>query len=329
MAIKIQSQKTGLTKIRAGPARRRARRPRVGRRHFQRLDPGHPQARTPQQRHPQRHRPGAHRQRHPLPLPRARAAAGSTTPRPRSSTTRAPSRGLTLISRLALTSDPACNLGRVSVELSKPSGPAEDGPGPRDGVGSRGRPLPAGHRAEPVGAGALSGRALIGTSLSVSLLVVALGLLLLAGLLEWTTHATFWTVLIVLVGLVVLAFRGVIRWVLARLAAVDRFGPLEERMRTLVEQTRRDILTELRRIGLPGRSGPCRCWRCGWPAGAAGRRRSSGCARSTSTVRSRRPGSTNCTTSCGPPSPAPAVAPSRAAARVTDVGHLAGVADST
>src|SRR5207245_2279506 len=67
----------------------------------------------------------------------------------------------------------------------------------------------------------------IGTSVSRTLLVVAIGLLVVAGLLQWSAHATFWTVLLVVVGLVVLAFRGAVRWVLARRPAVRVADPTD------------------------------------------------------------------------------------------------------
>jgi hypothetical protein len=141
----------------------------------------------------------------------------------------------------------------VSVELSKPSGSAEDpdraaASAPEVGAFRQGSAL-----SQWALARYLVGRA-IGTSLSLSLLILAVAVFALAAVVQRTTHATFWTVLIVIVGLLVLAFRGVVRWVLRRLTAADHYGPLEDRLRALVGETRGDILAELRRVGLPGRT---------------------------------------------------------------------------
>lgn len=99
----------------------------------------------------------------------------------------------------------------------------------------------------------LVGRAL-GTSVSNSLLVLALAIFAIAALLQWVVGTTFWAVVFAVVGLVVLGMRAVIRWVLNKLTAADLYGPLEQRLRTLVAETRGDILAELRRVGLPGRT---------------------------------------------------------------------------
>ncbi|HEY2167658.1 MAG TPA: hypothetical protein VGH01_10860 [Jatrophihabitantaceae bacterium] len=99
----------------------------------------------------------------------------------------------------------------------------------------------------------LVGRA-IGQSVSSALLLVALVVLGLAALIEWGAHQTFWAVLVAVVALAVLALRGLLRAVLRRLTATDRVGPLEARLRALVADTRGDVLAELRRLGLPGRT---------------------------------------------------------------------------
>ena len=52
------------------------------------------------------------------------------------------------------------------------------------------------------------------------------------------------------VGVLVLVLA--LRAVLHRLTAVHRYSPLERRLRSLVTDTHRDVLRELRRIGLPG-----------------------------------------------------------------------------
>jgi hypothetical protein len=98
----------------------------------------------------------------------------------------------------------------------------------------------------------LVGRA-IGESMSRSLLVVAVILLACAGLVEWA-GSTFWSIVIAVLALAVLGLRAITRAVLRRLTAADRIAPLEVRMRALVADTRADVLAELRRIGLPGRT---------------------------------------------------------------------------
>ena len=96
----------------------------------------------------------------------------------------------------------------------------------------------------------LVGRA-IGESVSRTLLVVALVLLAAAVAVQWGLHLTLVTVLLVLVLVFVLALRGLLRAVLRRLTAADRYGPIEDRLRELVADTHGDVLRELRRLGLP------------------------------------------------------------------------------
>jgi hypothetical protein len=48
--------------------------------------------------------------------------------------------------------------------------------------------------------------------------------------------------------------RAVLRAVLVRLTVGEPVGGLEARLRALVDDTRSDVLAELRRIGLPGRT---------------------------------------------------------------------------
>ncbi|MGN6608186.1 MAG: hypothetical protein ACTHMS_14385 [Jatrophihabitans sp.] len=147
----------------------------------------------------------------------------------------------------------------MSVELSKPSGPSPSGDsgGSGDGNGPREPEVGRFRQGTPLSQWALArylvGRA-IGTSIGTSLLVVAVVLLALAVLVQWSTHLTFVTVLLALAGVLVLAFRGLVRLVLRRLTAADRYGPLEDRLHALVGETRGAILAELRRVGLPGRS---------------------------------------------------------------------------
>lgn len=96
----------------------------------------------------------------------------------------------------------------------------------------------------------LVGRA-IGESVGTTLFLVAAVLLVAAALLEWLLGWTFVAVLVVLAAVVVLALRAVLLAVLRRLTAADRYGPVEDRLRGLVDDTRGDVLRELRRIGLP------------------------------------------------------------------------------
>jgi len=96
----------------------------------------------------------------------------------------------------------------------------------------------------------LVGRA-IGESVGRTLLLVALGLLALGALSQWGLHLTFLTVLLVILAVIVLLVRSVLRAVLRRLTATDRYGPIEARLRALVSDTHGDVLRELRRVGLP------------------------------------------------------------------------------
>jgi membrane protein implicated in regulation of membrane protease activity len=99
----------------------------------------------------------------------------------------------------------------------------------------------------------LVGRAMA-ESLSRSLLLVALAILALAAVVGWVLHATFWAVVLAVMALVVLAMRAGLRAVLRRLTAADQIQPIEQRLRSLVSDTRGDVLRELRRVGLPGHS---------------------------------------------------------------------------
>jgi hypothetical protein len=106
----------------------------------------------------------------------------------------------------------------------------------------------------------LVGRA-IGDSITRSLLVLGLSVLALAGLLGWA-GAMVWAVLVGIVALGILTLRALLAAVLRRLGVVEQGGargPVARRggagrdpMRRLVRETRRDVLSELRRVGLPG-----------------------------------------------------------------------------
>jgi hypothetical protein len=96
----------------------------------------------------------------------------------------------------------------------------------------------------------LVGRAL-GESVGHTLLVVALVVFALAAGCEWGLDSTFLAVVLAVLGLLVLLVRAVLRSVLRRLTAADRYGPVEARLRALVAETRGDVRKELRRVGLP------------------------------------------------------------------------------
>ena len=98
----------------------------------------------------------------------------------------------------------------------------------------------------------LVGRA-IGESVGRALMVLGLLVLAVAGLIWWAGSG-FWAVLVAIVALGILAMRALLLAVLRRLTGAGQYGPLEARMRELVAETRGDVLRELRRVGLPGRT---------------------------------------------------------------------------
>ena len=98
----------------------------------------------------------------------------------------------------------------------------------------------------------LVGRA-IAESVGTSMLLVALVVLGLSALI-WVAGSVFWSVLVGVVALAVLAMRALLLAILRRLTAAGQYRPLEDRMRRLVRDTRADVMRELRRIGLPGRT---------------------------------------------------------------------------
>lgn len=95
----------------------------------------------------------------------------------------------------------------------------------------------------------LVGRA-IGESVNRSLLIVALIFAALTGLLVWADSA-FGAVVFALITLAVLAMRAILGAVLRRLAGARSRDPMDRQLRSLVRATRRDVLAELRRAGLP------------------------------------------------------------------------------
>lgn len=99
----------------------------------------------------------------------------------------------------------------------------------------------------------LVGRA-IARSVGDTLLLIGIGIVALAVVIGWLTTSVGWGVFIGVLGLGVLAVRGVLLWLLRALTAFRSYRPLEHRMRALVGDTRSDVLRELRRIGLPGRT---------------------------------------------------------------------------
>ena len=98
----------------------------------------------------------------------------------------------------------------------------------------------------------LVGRA-VAEALSRGLLIVAVVVFGIAGLVEWA-GSTFWMVVFALGAVGVLIMRSLLLAVLRRLPLLAGDPVVEHRLRALVAETRRDVLRELRRIGLPGRS---------------------------------------------------------------------------
>lgn len=101
-------------------------------------------------------------------------------------------------------------------------------------------------------AGYLVGR-VVTDSLGLALYVSASALLILAAVAEWALHWTFVAVLLVVFAVLVLLMRAALLAVIRRLTGFSRYGPLEDRVRALVSDTRADVMRELRRVGLPGR----------------------------------------------------------------------------
>jgi hypothetical protein len=99
----------------------------------------------------------------------------------------------------------------------------------------------------------LVGRA-ITESVGTALLIVAGVLVVLTVVSSWVVHSTFLAVIFVLLAVGVLLLRWIMLGIVRRLTGFRQSGPLAERMRSLVDDTRPDVLRELRRIGLPGRT---------------------------------------------------------------------------
>jgi hypothetical protein len=101
------------------------------------------------------------------------------------------------------------------------------------------------------------GRYLVGRAITEaagwSLMLVAVVLLVLTVLAKVLVHSTLLAVLLGILTIGTLLFRWALLGIVRRLTGFQRFGPLEDRMRELVNDTSVDVMRELRRIGLPGR----------------------------------------------------------------------------
>lgn len=102
----------------------------------------------------------------------------------------------------------------------------------------------------------------MGDYVSRALMVFAL-LVVAVAVLVWWAGPHWLAVLIGVFAVTVLVLRALLGAVLRRVTGVGYFGPAEDRMRRLVAETRGDIRTELRRIGVPSRSWtlPVLAWR--------------------------------------------------------------------
>ena len=89
--------------------------------------------------------------------------------------------------------------------------------------------------------------------MSRGLLILAV-LLLAAAAGVWSAGSAFWGVLIGIVMVGVLLMRSLIVAVLHRLPLTAGNADLEPQLRPLVAATGKDVLRELRRLGLPGHS---------------------------------------------------------------------------
>ena len=101
------------------------------------------------------------------------------------------------------------------------------------------------------------GRYLIGRAVTESvgwaMLFVGALLLVLAVAAQVGAHLTFLAVLLGVFAVGMLILRWALLGIIRRLTGFQRFGPLEDRLQALVDDTSSDVLRELRRVGLPGR----------------------------------------------------------------------------
>lgn len=86
---------------------------------------------------------------------------------------------------------------------------------------------------------------------SWTLLAGASVLLGLAAVSQFVLHVTVLTVLLIVIAVAVLLMRAVLRAVLRRLMSAAVYGPLEDRLHATLAGAGRDVLAELRRVGLP------------------------------------------------------------------------------
>ncbi len=98
----------------------------------------------------------------------------------------------------------------------------------------------------------LVGRAIV-ESVGLALLAVFAVLVVLAALAWFGIAAKVVAVLLFVIAVGVLLMRWVLLGIVRRLTGFSQYGPLEDRMKSLVDDTSSDVLSELRRIGLPGR----------------------------------------------------------------------------
>ncbi len=99
----------------------------------------------------------------------------------------------------------------------------------------------------------LVGRA-VAESMGTALLIIGIALLAVAALCAAVLHSALLATLFVLVAVGLLVMRWLLLTLLRRLTGFAQFGAVEDRMRVLVADTRPDVLAELRRLGLPGRT---------------------------------------------------------------------------
>lgn len=107
----------------------------------------------------------------------------------------------------------------------------------------------------------LVGRA-IGENVRRGLTLVTLFVVGLAAL-AWWLGPTWLAALIAIVAACVLLFRWALGGLLRQATGAGHFGPMEDRMRRLVADTRGAVRVELRRIGVPSRAWtlPLLAWR--------------------------------------------------------------------
>jgi len=97
----------------------------------------------------------------------------------------------------------------------------------------------------------LIGRAIL-AYVDRALYLLALVIVIVAAL-AWWLVSPWLGVPLLLVGLAVLVLRAITAALVRGLTGAGRFGPSEERLRTLVAETGGDVRREMRRIGLPSR----------------------------------------------------------------------------